>query len=135
MELSSCGSEVLETAQREFLALENLFGAPTLAAHTDMWSLGCVFASLASNEPLFARGDSPAITIKSIFEIIGLPGASVLDGFKSMPRWSDDFLAVQIKGSQGHRRFADFVNCVKGLAGCVSSFRENQVCDRTLCEF
>eukprot|EP00931_Biecheleriopsis_adriatica_P086839 TRINITY_DN6140_c0_g1_i1.p1 TRINITY_DN6140_c0_g1~~TRINITY_DN6140_c0_g1_i1.p1 ORF type:complete len:318 (+),score=69.14 TRINITY_DN6140_c0_g1_i1:99-1052(+) len=81
---------------------EILLGQEKYGPSTDMWSLGCIFAEMATSQALFT-GDSEIDTIFRIFRVLGTPdeevwpGVSRLRDFKqSFPKWKDtDFAEVR----------------------------------------
>uniref|UniRef100_A0A8R1DLK9 cyclin-dependent kinase n=2 Tax=Caenorhabditis japonica TaxID=281687 RepID=A0A8R1DLK9_CAEJA len=51
---------------------EILLGSQRYSTGLDMWSLGCIFAEIASNKPLFP-GECEISQLFKIFEIVGTP--------------------------------------------------------------
>lgn len=49
-----------------------MFGEDYYCSGVDMWSMGCIFAELATGDPLF-RGDSEIDQLFKIFSILGVP--------------------------------------------------------------
>jgi len=61
------------------------------ATPVDIWSIGCIFAELAINQPLF-KGENDNSQLEQIFRIKGLPTEESWPGIRSnpqisMPRW------------------------------------------------
>ncbi|CAJ1455233.1 unnamed protein product [Effrenium voratum] len=80
---------------------ETLLGQEQYGPSTDIWSVTCIFAEMATGVPLFP-GDSEIGQIFAIFRVAGTPteevwpGVSALRDFKlSFPKWrSTDFAEV-----------------------------------------
>ncbi|KAG6850836.1 hypothetical protein H0H93_008139 [Arthromyces matolae] len=65
-------------------APEILLGATTYTTAIDMWSVGCIFAELLLNEPLFqAKGEMELISM--IFKLLGPPTQGSWPGYSSLP--------------------------------------------------
>ncbi|CAE8640057.1 unnamed protein product [Polarella glacialis] len=81
---------------------EILLGQEKYGLSTDIWSLGCIVAEMATSQALFT-GDSEIDTIFRIFRVLGTPdedswpGISKLRDFKlTFPKWQDtDFADVR----------------------------------------
>lgn len=76
-----------------YRAPEVLLGSKHYSTAVDMWSVGCIFAEMASQTPLFP-GDSEIDELFKIFRILGTPtetnwpGVSQLPDYKpSFPQW------------------------------------------------
>jgi len=76
-----------------YRAPEILLGTKLYSAAVDVWSLGCIFAEMATRRALFP-GDSEIDQLFRIFRTLGTPdetmwpGVSQLPDYKSMfPRW------------------------------------------------
>lgn len=88
-----------------YRAPEILLGMAKYATPTDIWSLGCVVAEMATARALFP-GDSEIDTIFKIFRHLGTPDDSVWPGVSELrdfkldfPKWKDTGLVeVQEKG-------------------------------------
>merc|ERR1712216_427315 len=81
-----------------YRAPEILLGTDKYATPTDIWSLGCVMAEMATSRALFP-GDSEIDTIFRIFRLLGTPddaiwpGVSQLREFKAeFPKWHSTML-------------------------------------------
>lgn len=75
--LSKTFSLPLKPATREVVTLwyrapELLLGCETYGTPIDVWSIGCIFAEMATNEPLF-QGDSEIDQLFQIFSLLGTP--------------------------------------------------------------
>lgn len=65
-------------------APEILLGATTYSTAIDMWSVGCIFAELLLNEPLFqAKGEIEMISM--IFKLLGPPTNQSWPDYHTMP--------------------------------------------------
>lgn len=78
-----------------YRAPEILLGQEKYGLSTDIWSLGCIVAEMATAQALFT-GDSEIDTIFRIFRVLGTPdedvwpGVTKLRDFKhSFPKWQD----------------------------------------------
>ncbi len=97
-----------------YRAPEILLGGRQYSTGVDMWSIGCIFAEMATRKPLFP-GDSEIDEIFKIFRVLGTPteadwpGVTSFPDFKSsFPKWErkpDDELvtadAVKMLGDEG----------------------------------
>lgn len=86
-----------------YRAPEVLLGATRYALPVDMWSIGCIFAEMATKRPLF-RGDSEIDELFRIFRTLSTPtdetwpGVSKLPDYKSsFPSWKSNTLASSVK--------------------------------------
>ncbi|CAI4224973.1 unnamed protein product [Auanema sp. JU1783] len=76
-----------------YRAPEILLGGTRYSMGVDMWSIGCIFAEMASKKPLF-QGDSEIDELYKIFRVFGTPteenwpGVTALPDYKStFPKW------------------------------------------------
>ena len=97
-----------------YRAPEILLGGRQYSTGVDMWSVGCIFAEMATKKPLFP-GDSEIDEIFKIFRILGTPteaewpGVTTFPDFKaSFPKWErkpEDELVnndgIKILGEEG----------------------------------
>ncbi|KAK9479587.1 kinase-like domain-containing protein [Lipomyces japonicus] len=67
-----------------YRAPELLLGAKYYSTEIDLWSVGCIFAELITNKPLF-EGRSEIDQISKIFDLLGYPDEQNWPGFKSLP--------------------------------------------------
>ncbi|TKR62239.1 hypothetical protein L596_026227 [Steinernema carpocapsae] len=81
-----------------YRAPEILLGGDKYSMAVDVWSIGCIFAEMASKKPLFA-GDSEIDQLFKIFRVLGTPndvtwpGVAALRDFKStFPHWNGNHL-------------------------------------------
>lgn len=77
-----------------YRAPEILLGAKHYSTPVDLWSVGCIFAEMATRQALF-RGDSEIDQLFKIFQKLGTPTSEdwpeldILPDFKpSFPKWS-----------------------------------------------
>lgn len=73
-----------EIMNNPHLAPELLLGSTRYTKETDMWSVGCLFASLMLNKPLFSGRDR-ASRISAIFKILGTPGSDNYSDAEKFP--------------------------------------------------
>jgi serine/threonine protein kinase len=73
-----------------YRAPEILLGQKKYATPTDIWSLGCVVAEMATGQALFP-GDSEIDTIFRIFRLLGTPNEEVWPGLYSLPDFKREF--------------------------------------------
>nr|CAB3497264.1 unnamed protein product [Digitaria exilis] len=85
-----------------YRAPEILLGARQYSTPVDVWSVGCIFAEMVNQKPLFP-GDSEIDELFKIFRILGTPneqtwpGVSYLPDFKSaFPKWPAQDLATVV---------------------------------------
>lgn len=69
---------------------EILLGASLYSVPVDLWSIGCVFAEMATGHPLFA-GDSEIDTIFKIFMKLGTPTEAMWPGLSELPDFKTNF--------------------------------------------
>lgn len=78
-----------------YRAPEVLLGGKRYSTAVDMWAIGCIFAELATQQPLFP-GDSEIDQLFRIFRLLGTPqdtpnswpGVSTLPDYKpDFPQW------------------------------------------------
>ncbi|KAK3691465.1 Cyclin-dependent kinase catalytic subunit [Vermiconidia calcicola] len=73
-----------------YRAPEILLGGRQYSTGVDMWSIGCIFAEMATRKPLFP-GDSEIDEIFKIFRILGTPGEADWPGVTSFPDFKSSF--------------------------------------------
>jgi len=83
---------------------EVLLGGKRYSCGIDTWSIGCIFAEMASKKPLF-QGDSEIDELFKIFQKLGTPdneswkGVEEFPEYKSVfPRWKKKDLSTIVKG-------------------------------------
>nr|AAC60520.1 p34cdc2 kinase [Caenorhabditis elegans] len=81
-----------------YRAPEILMGAQRYSMGVDMWSIGCIFAEMATKKPLF-QGDSEIDELFRIFRVLGTPTELEWNGVESLPdykatfpKWRENFL-------------------------------------------
>ncbi|KAG6487874.1 hypothetical protein ZIOFF_056612 [Zingiber officinale] len=85
-----------------YRAPEILLGSRQYSTPVDVWSVGCIFAEMVNQQPLFP-GDSEIDELFKIFRILGTPneetwpGVTSLPDFKSaFPKWQSKDLATVV---------------------------------------
>lgn len=85
-----------------YRAPEILLGSRHYSTPVDVWSVGCIFAEMVNQKPLFP-GDSEIDELFKIFRILGTPnedtwpGVTSLPDFKSaFPKWPSKDLATVV---------------------------------------
>mmetsp|Transcript_46508 Transcript_46508/g.101204 ORF Transcript_46508/g.101204 Transcript_46508/m.101204 type:complete len:321 (+) Transcript_46508:106-1068(+) len=73
-----------------YRAPEILLGHRKYATPTDIWSLGCIVAEMATAQVLFP-GDSQIDTIFKIFRRLGTPSDEVWPGFSTLLNFTEEF--------------------------------------------
>jgi serine/threonine protein kinase len=69
---------------------EILLGKQRYACPTDMWSLGCIFYEMLTNNALFC-GDSEIDQIFKVFHILGTPQVEDWPELPDLPDWKPNF--------------------------------------------
>ena len=82
------GKQYFDLLPSFFLFFQNKF--KRYACGTDMWSLGCIFYEMLTNQPLFA-GDSEIDQLFKIFHILGTPNTTIWPELKDLPDWNEKF--------------------------------------------
>ncbi|KAH6558929.1 hypothetical protein KP509_1Z037600 [Ceratopteris richardii] len=87
-----------------YRAPEILLGSRHYSTPVDVWSVGCIFAEMVNQRPLFP-GDSEIDELFKIFRVLGTPneevwpGVTALPDFKSaFPKWPAKDLATVVPG-------------------------------------
>ena len=82
---------------------EVLIGSQRYSCPVDIWSIGCIFAEMATRKPLF-QGDSDIDQLFRIFRILRTPTEEIWPGVTSLPDykttfpcWNQNNLASQVK--------------------------------------
>ncbi|GIL66722.1 hypothetical protein Vafri_20204 [Volvox africanus] len=73
-----------------YRAPEILLGSKTYSTPVDIWSVGCIFAEMVNNKPLFP-GDSEIDQLYKIFQLLGTPDETVWSGCSALPDYKDTF--------------------------------------------
>ncbi|KZV42016.1 cell division control 2 isoform 1 [Dorcoceras hygrometricum] len=86
-----------------YRAPEVLLGSRFYSTPVDIWSVGCIFAEMANQKPLFP-GDSEIDELFQIFRVMGTPNEDVWPGVTSLPdfkftfpKWPAKDLATVVK--------------------------------------
>uniref|UniRef100_A0A8D8TPU4 Cyclin-dependent kinase 1 n=1 Tax=Cacopsylla melanoneura TaxID=428564 RepID=A0A8D8TPU4_9HEMI len=86
-----------------YRAPEVLLGSQRYSCPVDVWSIGCIFAEIATRKPLF-QGDSEIDQLFRIFRVLttpteeNWPGVSRLPDYKTtFPEWSNYCLEKHVK--------------------------------------
>lgn len=93
--LSKTFSLPLKPATREVVTLwyrapELLLGCETYGTPIDVWSIGCIFAEMVTNEPLF-QGDSEIDQLFQIFSLLGTPTEETCHFLYNLPFFQPTF--------------------------------------------
>jgi serine/threonine protein kinase len=107
------GPYTFEVVTLWYRAPELLLGANRYSTSVDVWSVGCIFAEMATGVPLFP-GRSDIDQIFRIFQRRGTPSAEAWPGVLHLPHYNPEF------PSWRERPITDFVplHTVGGHAGC-----------------
>uniref|UniRef100_A0A1I8BAW6 Protein kinase domain-containing protein n=1 Tax=Meloidogyne hapla TaxID=6305 RepID=A0A1I8BAW6_MELHA len=73
-----------------YRAPEVLLGAHRYSTGVDIWSIGCIFAEMARNKPLF-QGDSEIDQLFRIFRILSTPTEQAWEGVTQLPDYKPSF--------------------------------------------
>lgn len=86
-----------------YRAPEVLLGSPRYSCPVDIWSIGCIFAEMATRKPLF-QGDSEIDQLFRMFRILKTPTEEIWPGVTSLPDykptfpcWTSNQLTNQVK--------------------------------------
>lgn len=72
-----------------YRAPDVLMGSRTYSTPVDIWSVGCIFAEMATSKPLFA-GTSEADQLKRIFKTLGTPQPCAYPTVVELPDYNRD---------------------------------------------
>jgi cyclin-dependent kinase 2 len=73
-----------------YRAPEILLGAKMYSTPVDVWSIGCIFAEMINQKPLF-QGDSEIDELFKIFRVLGTPTEATWPGISTLPDYKDIF--------------------------------------------
>nr|CAD1830376.1 unnamed protein product [Ananas comosus var. bracteatus] len=73
-----------------YRAPEILLGARQYSTPVDVWSVGCIFAEMVNQRPLFP-GDSEIDELFRIFRVLGTPNEEIWPGVSSLPDFKSAF--------------------------------------------
>lgn len=95
---------------------EILLGAKTYGTGVDIWSLGCIFAEMSTNQTLF-RGDSEIDQLFRIFRTLGTPDERMWHGVSRLPDYKDTFpkWKAQYLGILLHNMDSDAVDLLQKM--------------------
>ena len=79
-----------------YRAPELLLGTDIYSTAVDIWSIGCIFAEMFLNHPLFL-GENEINQLTKIFEIMGTPDKNILQNLKINNNYSDENFPVYQK--------------------------------------
>lgn len=75
-----------------YRAPETLLGSPSDSFAIDIWSIGCIFAEMATRRPLFqGDSDSEIDQLIKIFNIMSTPTDETWPGFSHLPGYKSSF--------------------------------------------
>ena len=80
-----------------YRAPEVLLGSKKYSTPIDVWSIGCIFAEMAENYPLFP-GDSEIDELFQIFRVLGTPSETTWPGVTSLPDFKPMFPKFKADG-------------------------------------
>ena len=84
-----------------YRAPEILLGARHYGTPVDIWSIGCIFAEMVMQKPLFP-GDSEIDELHKIFYLLGTPTEETWPGVSQLPDYTDTFPRWRPKRLQEH---------------------------------
>lgn len=73
-----------------YRAPEILLGSKEYSTAVDVWSMGCIFAEMANQRPLFP-GDSEIDELFKIFQVLGTPTEETFPGVTRLPDFNELF--------------------------------------------
>uniref|UniRef100_A0A2N9IPU9 cyclin-dependent kinase n=1 Tax=Fagus sylvatica TaxID=28930 RepID=A0A2N9IPU9_FAGSY len=73
-----------------YRAPEILLGSRHYSTPVDVWSVGCIFAEMVNQQPLF-NGDSEIDELFKIFRVLGTPNEDTWPGVTSLPDYKSAF--------------------------------------------
>nr|XP_016502962.1 PREDICTED: cell division control protein 2 homolog isoform X4 [Nicotiana tabacum]XP_016502963.1 PREDICTED: cell division control protein 2 homolog isoform X4 [Nicotiana tabacum] len=73
-----------------YRAPEILLGSRCYSTPVDVWSVGCIFAEMVNQQPLFP-GDSEIDELYKIFRVVGTPNENTWPGVTSLPEFKSSF--------------------------------------------
>lgn len=88
-----------------YRAPEILLGSSVYSVPVDIWSVGCIFAEMATGAPLFA-GDSEIDTIFKVFQKLGTPTVEDWPELESLPDFKPSFPKWAARGWKSIRTTA-----------------------------
>lgn len=79
-----------------YRAPELLLGATNYSTSVDIWSIGCIFAEMVMNRPLFA-GSSASDQLSKIFYTLGTPTTEIWSDITLLPGFSYHFPKYRVR--------------------------------------
>ena len=79
-----------------YRAPEILLGVQHYSTPVDIWSLGCIFAEMVNQRPLFP-GNSETEEMMKIFQLLGTPDTRSWPGLGELEHWNEDFPRFRAK--------------------------------------
>lgn len=76
-----------------YRAPDVLMGSRTYSTPVDIWSVGCIFAEMATSKPLFA-GTSESDQLKRIFKTLGTPTQQNYPALVELPDYTNELDAI-----------------------------------------
>ncbi|KDD74294.1 protein kinase [Helicosporidium sp. ATCC 50920] len=73
-----------------YRAPEILLGSKHYSTPVDLWSIGCIFAEMVNQRPLFP-GDSEIDQLYKVFQVLGTPNEQTWPGVSQLPDYKDIF--------------------------------------------
>lgn len=86
-------------------------GSRTYSTPVDIWSVGCIFAEMATSKPLFA-GTSESDQLKRIFKTLGTPIPQAYPSLIELPDYNRD---PDIMHYPSPRSFSDVAPQINGI--------------------
>lgn len=74
-----------------YRAPEIILGATCLSTALDIWSMGCIFAEMATAGSVLFRGTNEIDQLFQVFKILGTPTDSVWPGVDAFKHWNPEF--------------------------------------------
>jgi len=97
-----------------YRAPEILLGAKQYSTPIDIWSIGCIFAEMASKKPLFP-GDSEIDEIFRIAKVMGTPNEENWPGVSELPEFQPSLFPTWSKRTGVNDLLGEFLGA-NGLA-------------------
>eukprot|EP00163_Fabomonas_tropica_P031802 TRINITY_DN769_c0_g1_i3.p1 TRINITY_DN769_c0_g1~~TRINITY_DN769_c0_g1_i3.p1 ORF type:complete len:209 (-),score=54.86 TRINITY_DN769_c0_g1_i3:127-753(-) len=80
-----------------YRAPDVLMGSRRYSTPVDVWSIGCIFAEMATGRPLFP-GQSEGDQLLRIFHLLGTPTPQSWPGITDLPDYNEKFHVYEAKG-------------------------------------
>lgn len=98
-----------------YRAPDVLMGSRTYSTPVDIWSVGCIFAEMATSKPLFA-GTSESDQLKRIFKTLGTPVQRTYPLLVELPDYNKDLDTTQYPAP---RSFSSVAPQIDGIGLCL----------------